>query len=424
MSASAPAVSLLDAAETRRYLEDTVRVWLGLPAGAGVEPPALPERLARLLMRVEEYENAHRDRWGRWEFGFSENFHAGCLWVPEVDRWVAERRAELAPATALEPLWPGGRRFAVCLTHDVDLVSLRSTPRQIVRYARAGLARDGTTPGRQLLRLARPPVRIARSLRSGIARVPSTRETLERSVALEAERGAVASYLFTVPPSIGRSRYDCVYSPGDACLFRGARRRVADVMRTLADEGFDVGLHGSYGGGAHPGALAAERAALERATGLRVTTTRQHLLHWDARWTPRLQAEAGLRVDSSLGFNRNVGFRAGTSLPFRHFDVAARRPLELLEVPLVVQDVALLGSYGLELDVALACSVVRELVDSAASVGGAVTLSFHPDKLVQPEWLSLYEWSLDYAVAHEGWLTSLARLEEWWRGRAARVLGG
>jgi len=424
VSASELADPVVDSPEARRYLDETVRVWLGLPADAGVEPPALPDRLARLLLRLEEYENAHRDEWGRWEFDFSENFHAGRLWVPEVDRWVAERRAELAPSTALQPLWPDGRRFAVCLTHDIDLVSTSSTPRQIVRYARAGLARTGVTRRRELLRFARPPIRVARSLRSGVARVPSTRDTLERSVALEACRGAVSSYFFTVPPLGGRSRYDCAYAPEDPCLFREAPQALADVMRTIADEGFDIGLHGSYQAGVRPGALAAERAALELTTGLEIRTTRQHLLHWDVRWTPRLQVEAGLRVDSSLGFSRNVGFRAGTSLPFRHFDAVTRRPLELLEVPLVVQDAALLGPWGLDLDAAHASDVVRRLFDAAVEVGCAVTLLVHPDKLVHPDWLALYEWALDYAMALEGWLTSLERLSEWWRRREASLLGG
>lgn len=416
--------SVVGSHEARRHLAETVRVWLGLPVGAEVEPPALPDRLARQLLRLEEYESSRRDRWGRWEFDCSENLEAHDPWIPEVDQWVAGRRAELAAVTALEPLWPDGRRFAVCLTHDVDLVSPQSTPRQIMRYALAGLSRTGTARRRELVRFARPALRVARALRAGVARFPSARETLERSVELEARRGAVASYLFTVPPAGGRSRYDCSYAPGDRYLFRGARRRLADVTRVLADEGFDIGLHGSYRAGMTPGALMAERAALERVTGLEVRTTRQHLLQWDVRWTPRLQVDAGLLVDSSLGFNRNVGFRAGTSLPFRHFDVTSARPLELLEIPLVVQDVALLGSWGLNLDFQGALEVVRRLLDSALQVGCALTLVFHPDKLVHPDWLALYEQTLDYAGAQEGWLTSLDQLSTWWRGREASLLGG
>ena len=49
---------------------------------------------------------------------------------------------ELATAT-LEPLWPDGRPFAICLTHDVDLVSDKLDPEAGRAHARAGLAPDG-----------------------------------------------------------------------------------------------------------------------------------------------------------------------------------------------------------------------------------------------------------------------------------------
>jgi hypothetical protein len=194
-------------------------------------------------------------------------------------------------------------------------------------------------------------------------------------------------------------------------------------MRALSAEGFDVGLHGSYAAGSTPGMLADERLLLEGATGLEITTTRQHFLSWDIRWTPGHQKAAGLMVDSTLGFNFDVGFRAGTSLPFRLFDLAGDRPLDLLEVPLVAQDGAMLGKTALALGALDAQSVLRPLFNSVAAVGGVMTLLVHPDKLARPEWLALYEWSLDYALEKNAWLTSLRDLSQWWREREARVLG-
>lgn len=405
----------------RRYLADTVRVWLGLRAGSAVEAPALPERLARLLLRAEEYEQPRRDEWGCWDYAYSENASEGTLWSPEIDLWLAERRAELARETQLEPLWPDGREAAVCLTHDVDVLSRRLTPMQVARAARAGGAGAATTASLGA-RVARAGARSVRAVATGIARAPSVAATLERSVALEAARGVVASYFFTVPPAGPWTRWDCVYAPGDRCEFRGRRRTVADVMRTLAAEGFDVGLHGSYESARVPGVLERERETLERALGARVETTRQHFLHWDVRWTPALQERAGLTADSSLGFNRNIGFRAGTSLPFRHFDLAASRELDLLEVPLVVQDAALLGPIGLGLGPDETRRVLGQFFDDVTHAGGLVTVVFHPDKLVQPEWLALYEWTLDRALESGAWVTSLARLADWWRKRERRVL--
>ena len=97
---------------------------------------------------------------------------------------------------------------------------------------------------------------------------------------------------------------------------------------------------------------------------------------------------------------------------------------ELLQVPLVAQDASLLDSWGLELDASSAFEVVGELLDQAAELGTAVTLVFHPDKLVRPDWLELYERSLDHAAARGAWLTSLAELATWWRERETRILGG
>lgn len=415
MRADAERVGAVGAPQARAYLERTVRAWLGLPSTAAA--PVLPDRLARLLLRLEEHETDERDRWGRWEFGLSESYRRGRLWVAEVDEWLAERRRELSASLDLEPLWPENRPFAVCLTHDVDLLTARSTPRQVLRHARLGLESDGS-----LRRFARPAARLARSLRAGVSRVPSTRETLERSVELERQRGLTATYLFTPPPGRDASRFDCVYAPDDACRFRSVQRSVADVMRTLAEEGFDVGLHGSYHAGTRPDTLRRERETMERASGLTITSTRQHLLHWDVRTSPVLQAEAGFTVDSSLGFNRNVGFRAGTSLPFRLFDVAGGRELPLLEVPAVLQDVSLLDTWGLHLGVDRARQLVDGFVTSAERAGTALTLVFHPDKLVERAWLELYESTLDAVVARGAWITSLRGLEQWWGAREERLL--
>jgi hypothetical protein len=167
--------------------------------------------------------------------------------------------------------------------------------------------------------------------------------------------------------------------------------------------------------------LAAERATLEQGAEITATTTRQHFLHWEITKTPQLQNAAGFVADSTLGFNRAAGYRASTTLPFRHYNVNAGRALDLLEVPLVVEDSALLGPIAAE-RADSGEEVVRSLVDTAKDVGGAITFLFHPDKLVLPEWLALYEWSLAYVAGAGGWLTSVARLERWWTARERALL--
>jgi hypothetical protein len=160
---------------------------------------------------------------------------------------------------------------------------------------------------------------------------------------------------------------------------------------------------------------------LEDATGLDVRTTRQHFIHWDVRRTPRLQSDAGMTTDSSLGFNRNLGFRAGTSLPFHQFDVEREQRLDVLEVPLVIPDGPLLRADGLELDAPAARQAMRLLIDRVAEVGGVATILFHPNNLARQEFRDLYAWSLEYGLERGAWFASFRQLDRWWREREDRL---
>jgi hypothetical protein len=380
----------------------------------------MPEPLARLLLRVEEHEQPHRDQWGCWEFAFSENYRRARLWLPEVDEWLSERRRRLAPRIPLEPLWPDRHPFAICLTHDVDMVSRQRSPAQAARAVRVGLTRLPAAANSVSRRLVRGASALGRSTYYGISRAPVTLDTLERSIEIEQGYDVTSSYLFTVfPPQ--PTPYDCVYRADDRCVFRGTRMTVAEVMRLISAERFDVGLHSSYLSALQPELLMEEKARLEEAVEQPVETLRQHYLHFDVRTTPRLQDGAGFKVDSTLGFNRNVGFRAGASVPFRLFDFESNSPIEILEVPLVIQESALLAANSLELDVELAKQVISQLLDAIARVGGVATLLFHPHSFLKPSVVALYRFSIEYGLERGAWFASLAEIGSWWREREARL---
>jgi len=411
----------LAAQPVRAHLDEFVRTVTGLPASSPEPVPQLPHELARLLLRAEEYEVAHRDQWGNWEYAFGDNFRRGRLWEPEVDVWIAKRRRELGSRTALQPLWPNGGDFSICLTHDVDLVSEAVTPLQALRSARTAWPETGASRVERVEGVARAGVRTARALGGRLAFAPRA-DSLERCIAIEREYEVTASYFFTVFPGAGASRFDCVYAPEDACRFRGRRQTIAEVLQTISAEGFDVGLHGSYHSSSDDGLLAREKRALESATGLALTTTRQHFLRWDIRRTPRLQVSAGFSADATLGFNRNLGFRSGTAFPSRHFDLDRSQRLDLLLVPLSIHDTPLIRSDGLELDLTLACSAVRAVVDAVAATGGVVTFLFHPNNLALPGIEELFRWTISYGLERRAWFASLREVNQWWREREVRLL--
>jgi len=394
------------------HVDSFVRTVLGVAAGAAADLPAMPRDLSRLLLRTEELETDVRDQWGRWEFEQSENFRRGKLGEPEVDVWLAEVRERIGVANCA-PLWPNGHSFVVCPSHDVDMVTRTWTPRQVGRSLSTALSGSrGRARAEAVLKAC------GRAVVFRTSRAPSSAATLQRCIEIELARDIRGSYFFTVHPPGRASWYDSVYTVDDRLVFGDQRRRVRDVMNELAQAGFDVGLHGSSASATDGRLLSAQRAALEDASGAEVRTIRQHWLHWDVRLTPAAQAAAGFTADSTLGFNRNVGFRAGTSFPFFLSTPDPFRPVDVLEVPLIAQESALFGPNALKLDESLAREVVQTLVDRVASVGGVFTALVHPHSLLDDRVTSLYTWLLDYALERGAWVTSVAQVDSWWRRRA------
>lgn len=381
------------------YLQDQVCLWLGKNLA---DPPPLPPQLARLFLRQEERENSYRNGWRVWEAPVSENYHRGQLWVPEVDRWAATERQRLIEAgETLEPLWPDGKRFAMYLSHDIDKVSNEQTYQQVLRT------------------VEKPRLRRKvwfRNLKGRYPTHPDLKDTIETSLAIEERHGVVSSWFFTAWPVEKAEEFDCVYRPEDPCRYRGESTTIKAVMLDLAARGHDVGLHGSYWSARNAGMLRSQREMLRGATGLEINTTRQHWLHFDLDVTAALQAQAGIVVDGTLGFNRHLGFRAGTSMPFFW------PGLDLLQVPLVLQDVAVFSPSAMELDLPNANKVCAQIVDEVAQVGGCVGVLLHPEQ--HPLIPGLSEWYdtlIGSALQKGAWVTSLAEVNSWWRERARRV---
>jgi hypothetical protein len=384
------------------YLKDQTCLWLGAKLA---EPPELPADLARLFLRSEERESSYRNGWKVWEAPASDNYHRGKLWVAEVDRWLAQERASLLGAGhSLEPLWPEGKPFAMYLSHDIDKVANPQTYQQVLR------ATEDRFKHRTKVWF--------RNLKGRYPAAPDVKDTMETALDIESKHGVVSSWFFTDYPVSPSEEFDCVYVPDDPCRYQGKVTTIKAMMIDLAKRGHDVGLHGSYHSARCSGMLKKQRQSLELATGLEIRSTRQHWLHFDIDLTPRLQSEAGIEVDGTFGFNRHLGFRAGTSLPFFWSG------LDLLEVPLVLQDVAIFSPAAMELDLTLANAVCAQIVDEVASVGGCVGVLLHPEQFPLINGLaSWYDTLIATALRKGAWVTSLAGINTWWRERAQRVLG-
>lgn len=387
----------------------------GLPFSLQHRLKPIPPPLSHLLFRKEEYGKGEADQWGNFEYSFADNTKRGRLWVPEVDLFAKEERERLKnEGVPLEPLWPKGYRFALVLTHDVDHLDMQEALPLLYRQGKRALqADDLEMPCRLTL--------LAKACAKAVLRKPKLCQdmtgTLQESLRIEKKLGVTSSYFFTVFPPSQISRFDCLYTMDDTVLFERKKRVLSDVVKEMRDAGFDIGLHGSYFSAMDKKLLIEQKNYLERHLQGSVQTARQHWLHFKMPVTPLNLAEAGIFADTTLGYNRNIGYRAGTGFPFHFFNYTSEEGIPLLEVPMIIQDGALIGQNALEYSPQSALSVVKRFIDSAENTEGCLTLLFHPDIFLKKGMSLLYEEIIVYALNRGGWVTDMNKMSHHWEKR-------
>ena len=336
------------------------------------------------------------------DFAFNVLNPLGLLYRPVVDE-------EYLARGGAKPVWPSGKPFAVCLTHDVDLVSAHSF-RQKARM-RAEYIFNGPSVMRKARSLAGFAWDVAQAIKHGRKQDPL--HCYERWLEAEAAVGARSTFFFWPGwKAVGKHHpSDCLYDMEDRVVFDGQRCTVAEMIREIDRRGWEIGLHPSWYSFDDVDEMKRQKAALEKALGRDVVSVRQHFLHDDIRVTPRVQAETGFKYDATLGFNDNVGFRFGTCYPWRLYDLKAEKELTIVEVPLIIQDGAMLHpNKGMRLDEDTAFQYVKQITEAVERVGGVLTLLWHPNAVINPPWWSLYLRTLDHLKVKDVWFGSVREI--------------
>jgi hypothetical protein len=151
------------------------------------------------------------------------------------------------------------------------------------------------------------------------------------------------------------------------------------LVELLLAGGAEIGLHGSYRAAEDVAVLSEETRLLEALAGP-LAGHRYHYLRVDPHRNLTALEALGFQYDTSLGFADRPGFRAGIAHPFRPWDVAADRPLDLVEIPLALMDVTLAEERYLGLPLREAERRLLELVGWAAEHGGGFSVLWHNDR--------------------------------------------
>jgi hypothetical protein len=248
-----------------------------------------------------------------------------------------------------------GKTFAICLTHDIDVVR---------KWSAFGIYNEVVNKfifGREDIRLRRE--RFSKFLYYLISGRDPYRDGLRKIINFETSLGVRSTFFFMVG---GGSKFDVNYKWDTFIL---------DLIDRLKSSGFEIGLHGSFNSFKDFDMLKMERRRIGELVGLDVIGVRQHFLRFDFKLTPKIQSEAGFRYDSTLGFSNFMGFRCGYSLPFFIYDIDTNREMSIVEIPLIFMDSCY--QYGRCDDLDGVIKKLKFILDVTRSFNGILNVLFH-----------------------------------------------
>lgn len=275
-------------------------------------------------------------------------------------------------------MMPEDHTFALCLTHDVDRPYKRA--HQAVYYA----LQDRSVSHLTSLLPGRNPY-----------------WQYDEIMDLEASLGVRSAFYFLSEPNRLRERpHGGLLRPDEWVQHLGRydvrSGDIAELIRTLDEGGWEVGLHGSYRSADDRERLRHEKALIEDVLGRDVVGGRQHYLRLSVPDTWGHHRAIGLEYDASFGSSTEYGFQNGYR-PFTPLDD------DFLVFPLVLMEQALEEISRFETRKA----ECRRLLQEAAEHRAVMTVLWHPRSFNEEEFPGygrLYRWLVEQALAMGAWV--------------------
>ena len=339
-----------------------------------------------------------------YDYSHSPQNKLGKLYDPSIDQLWVEREG-------VTPKWPNNKPYAVCITHDVDLISLQSNKENIRRIKHI-LKTWKQQKSKQNSILVFESLE---NIMNGIFSKQDPYHRFEDWLNVEQEVGARSTFFFA-PEYVLKPHYtDCWYKYDDILKFEGEKISVAELMREINRRGWEIGLHPSWNSYNSVDELKHQKDQVEKVIENEIVSIRQHFLHFDNKITPAVQSSAGFKYDATLGFNDNIGFRRGTSYVYPLIDLVSNDRLPIWEIPLIIQDGAMFHpKKGMRLDKETALEYIQLLKEKVRNVGGILTLLWHPHLIVDEISWNTFQEGLKILQKDDPWFASVREIGDWW----------
>ena len=363
-------------------------------------------RLATTLAgAVAEQASDAADRHGRVPHSENDAVRAGLERDPIVNRMAVQLRNAVASAAGARPVvlispWPDGRRWAMAMTHDLDVVDLWP--------AFTGLRVAELLKKAEIARVAQV-LSASASAAFGDPVLAAARNVL----AAERTYGIRSTwFIITGTPTAATIR------AGDI-TYRTDAPRSRRILEAIGDAGHEFALHGSFATLDHLHLFVDQRERLTVIAQRPIYGVRQHFIRMRPGKTHRGMAAAGFQYDSTFGFSDRNGFRIGLADVTPVWDNGAGRALAIDEVPFVWMDRAL-SKYRGEEDPRAWIDDALQLAATCREVEGVWCGIWHPNlapALGYPGAPEEFRRLCEGLARHNPWSATLGEIVRWRRAR-------
>lgn len=199
--------------------------------------------------------------------------------------------------------------------------------------------------------------------------------------------------------------------PGRGIVYKTDSPEYKRITSYVTKCGREVGVH-TMDGWDNPAEALLEYTSHASNGAHKEFGTRVHWLYFNAD-TWKNFAEAGFLYDSTFGFNKTIGFRAGTAQVYRPYAV------DIFELPLHIQDGALFRRNYLCLKPKEATERALNTMAKSSQVEALCTLLWHVKSLSTEytTWADTYCALLAQAQMDGAWMSSGKHIVQWFAQR-------
>jgi len=321
-----------------------------------------------LLGRVEEYRSDDLDSHGRFQSKNSLLQKQGLLEIPIIDKWISQLKMALEKHYRIDIAY--NRSYTFESTIDID---------QFFAFKHKSFFVQAGSFTRDVLRMNFN--RIKERFQGA-----DPYDTFNYLESMHNDLGIKLIYFVLCAE---RTQFDKNISFNNP------------VFKQKLDElsAFEIGIHPSYYSGSFAGRLKEEKERLESISNRKIVKSRQHYLKLTLPQTYIDLINSGITEDYSMGYPERVGFRAGTSYPFKWYNLNEDEVTNLSIYPFCAMDVTL-KDY-LQLDGTEALKLCKKMIDEIKLYNGYCSLIWHNSSFFELEswkaWDEVYQHLLSYA---------------------------